>query len=356
LGCSALTRQNFMISSLLLTIILPIISHEKKNTLVSNYLTNLSLITLGGLISILLFFIPFAKDDLKNIFNLIFYTPRDLFERENLIISQFYLIGHGLNLYELEFKILPSFIYFILASLGFIFLLKTTEKKVRTLNLFFFSSLAGVILTNVGNSQHLIQVSPFTSLYFCYYINFAIKILSNKKYYFYIKNISIFILCSFLFVLFSNQINNKPKFDSQKIFNSLYDYLSKNLKKNDTIYINGISNNLYWFLDIYPPISIAHQSNIDKNSYLEKIYGKEFNSRFFYQKIINEKPNYLILNKNLENFFINHINSDDIKKFKEKYILVNKFHKDEIKYERLFRNNYKKSIVENKITYLYKKK
>jgi hypothetical protein len=310
---------------------------------------------LGGLISILLFFIPFAKDDLKNIFNLIFYAPRDLYERENLIVSQIYLIGHGLNLYKLEFKILPSFIYYIYTFLGFIFLLKSNEKKVRILNLFFFSSLTGVILTNIGNSQHLIQISPFASIYCCYCINLTIKILYNKKYYFYIKNIFILVLYLFIFILFSNEINNKQKLDSQKIFNSLYDYLSKNLKEKETIYINGISNNLYWFFDIYPPISIAHQSNIDKNSYLEKIYGKEFNSTYFYQKIINEKPNYLILNKNLENFFINHINLDDIKKFKKKYILVNKFYNDEIEYERLFRNNYKKTKVQNKITYLYKK-
>ena len=356
LGCSALTRQNFIVSSLLLTMLLPTISNKKEKFLFRNYITNFILITLGGLISILLFFIPFAKEDLKNIFNLIFYSPSDLFIRENLIVSQFYLFGHGLNLYKLEFKILPSFIYYILAFLGFIILLKNKEKKVRILNLFFFSSLIGVMLTNIVNNQHLIQISPFISLYFCYYINLIIKILSNKKYYFYVKYALIFILCLFLFILFSNEINNKQKLESQKIFNSLYDYLSKNLKEMDTIYINGISNNLYWFLDIYPPISIAHQSNIDKNSYLEKIYGKEFNSNYFYQKIINEEPNYLILNKYLDNFFMNHVNLIDINNFKMKYILISKFQNNKTEFERLFRNKYKKTIVENKIIYFYKKK
>lgn len=348
LGCAALTRQNFIISALILTIIIPIILNNKKNFFFKNYLKNFTIISLGGIVSFIIFFVPFAKDDFIRVFQLIFISPSAVLTNTNIIVSSIYLIGHSLWLYELNLKSIPSILYYLMSLLGYIFLIRKRYENIFILNLFFLSALLGVILTNLAHNQHMIQVAPFLCIYFIYFIE---KIYKNK----FLNNgiLLIFFLSTIFFLL--TDFHNKKNNVKTEAFNWIFKYLRENLQKDEIIYINGISNNLYLLLDRYPPISIAHQSNIDKNNFLKSIYGKEFGSFFFYGKIYEIEPYYIILDKNLESFFSEHLDLKKIKEFNKKYSLIKTFKSSNTKYDRLFRNKYRKTLHQNTTIYFYKK-
>jgi hypothetical protein len=349
LGCAALTRQNFMISALVISIIFPVIFDERKINFLKKYLKNFTLISLGGVISFIIFFIPFAMKDFAKIFHIIFFSPSAILTNNNIFISSIYLIGHSLWLYKLDAKSIPSIIYYLISIIGFIYLIRKKEKNIIIFNLFFFSALLGIILTNLAHNQHMIQVAPFLCLYFIY---FTEKISKSKT----LKKIIFIFFLLFIIIFLIIDINSIKNNSNAKTFAWLFQYLHNNLKKNETIYINGVSNNLYWLIDRYPPISIAHQSNIEKNEFLKSIYGKEFDSSYFYKRIYHIKPNYLILDKELKKFFFNYIDLDDLKKFTSNYTLIKTFETTQTKYERLFRNKYKKTLLLNNAIYLYKKK
>ena len=160
----------------------------------------------------------------------------------------------------------------------------------------------------------------------------------------------------FLIFFFYKDINNQEIKNKITTFNALFKYLNINLQNNDTIYINGVSNNLYWLIDKYPPISIAHYTNIDKNNLLIKTYGKGFDSSFFYKELYKLQPNYIILEKDLGSFFSKYLNSNEIKNFSKKYILIETFENSQVQYVRLFRNKYNKSLKINEKIFLYKKR
>jgi len=344
LGCAALTRQNFMICALIINIILPIILHKKEINFFKKYFTSFLLISLGGVISLIIFFIPFAIKDFANIFNLIFIAPSYFLSKDNIIIGLIHTIGYSLWLYKFDIKIIPSLIYYLISFLGFVY---CNKNKYLIFNLFFISSFFGIILTNEGNNQHLIQVAPFLSCYFIYFIK---KILNQN----FEKKLFLFFLICLIF-FFYKDINNQEINHKLTTFNSLHKYLSNNLQNNDSIYINGVSNNLYWLIDKYPPISIAHYTNIDKNELLIRTYGEGFDSIFFYKKIYEIQPSYIILEKDLESFFSNYLSFNEIQNFRKKYFLIKTFKNTNAKYERLFRNKYSKTLINTQI-YLYKKK
>ena len=153
-----------MISALIINIILPIIVHKKEINFFRKYFKSFLLISLGGACSLIIFFMPFAINNFANMFNYIFIAPSYFMSKDNFMIGFINSIGYSLWLYKLDIKIVPSAIYYLISSLGFIYLIN--NKKILIFNLFFLSSLFGIILTNQDNNQHLIQIAPFLSLFF----------------------------------------------------------------------------------------------------------------------------------------------------------------------------------------------
>lgn len=114
----------------------------------------------------------------------------------------------------------------------------------------------------------------------------------------------------------------------QKLFKNYFNYgtfnnglgfqIAEYLKKDQEIFEKNIyiykKHIAYWFLNKYPPSDITHPSDINKE-YLFEGWGK-LNSNKSQEmiKILNKKPKYLVLNKNISDFMNNFFekNSDNL--------------------------------------------
>ena len=353
LSLAFFTRQNYAITTFFICIFYLFFFNKNFKEKMYDCLKVASGFFLVFLIIIIPFYI-YKKLDL--FFINIFLAPMQLAGHNNLIVSTIYLIGRSLNLYYLEYKIIPSFIFFVSSFFGFFIMQNFKKKKPKEnresfnffsiINFYFYSALLSVIFTNIAHNQHLLQISPFLCIFSVFFI---LKILENKS-----VNYLVFFLI--IFIVFSTlqftRWDRNEYYIISKYYDDLRKFLIKNIKNSDNIFIYDLPNILYWSLGKYPPVPFAHQTTLIKNDYLHVLDDNNHNSSFYLNKIFNDKKvNYLILGNKIshykEYFDLNTGSNININQYK-----LLKTYGPYFEYTRLFRERYTISKHEYNI-YIY---
>ena len=355
LGLACLTKQSYIIVSVLIFFYLVILQYNQKKRLI--YLV------LGGLLPLFILFLFYIFDGklilfLRNFFNLkalICALVADVTCFNNHGNFQFifefpYLLMTILNLKYLNYStfvtLLIAFIIFF--NYKFFFIKEYKKNKyyeaLSKTQIFILTILTSVAFHPIYSPHHIIEVIPFLTIFL------AIILLKKKIF------ILIIICLPILFLPIEFNLNGSGNF-----YNPINSKIDKYFKDNNyyqkKVFIGpGVSHGSEAIIN-YHLVNIAQYTYPEKIfsiSDMKEYYGQDFDYNNFFLSIINSKPELIIINKPSNEFFLFFgTNKQLIKSFNEKYQL-DIFYEDKI-YYRYIKNFYKKDYSINKI-FIYKKK
>ena len=335
ISCACLVRLNLGIVPIGIFIFF---IYKFRNSLAIN-LSKLFLYIAGGIFAALLVFFPYIyTGNLDAAWNSIIISGSSMVENapNSHFGALYYLLFRKSDIFDFFYiESLFRLIFWISSFLGLLLLLFRfqNEKHIKIIIVYLCITLS-IFVGSRATAHYLILLNPICSV-FCAY--FFLK-LNPKNFYKLIYSVSI-LVCLFISIIQYDYIFKNYK-QNGTLYNGLgfdiYSYIKKNDKsKKNNIYIYK-KHIAYWFLDKYPPTDIAHPSDINKE-YLFKGWGK-FNSNKSKEmlKILETKPRYLVLNKNISNFMENFFNknSTNYQNVIKKYTLDKKF-----KYIHIYKNN-----------------
>lgn len=307
LSLTCLIRQNFLILHLFLAIYFLINLNKYE-------IRGLIYFFLGSCITWLIILIAIfyfqSYEGIKYFFEGIFSPILGSTSKGGYIPNFYALILSGLYIHNFNFNNIENIKIFSLFNLyffSFLIFLKNFFKLIKhdqILFIYIISISLSIILTNSHHNHYLIQIVPFLIL-------LIMKDLEVTKLTQTIIKINLLFLI--IVLMFDYKINfmNKDKI-THKETKSLIFWIKKNLNENDNIYLYRGSS-AYMFIKQKPLTKFMHPNNIFKENYLKYINkDKKYNSRKEWEKILSQKPKYLIFYEtdNIEKFF-KKLNIDD---------------------------------------------
>ena len=355
LGLASLTKQSYIVVSVIFFFYLIFLQSNQKK--------NLIYIVLGGLLPLIIIFLFYTFNGtlilfLRNFFYLktlicaLFADATCFNNHGNLqFIFQFpYLLMTILNLKYLTYSTFVTLLitFIIVFNRKFFFFKEHENNKyyeaLSKTKVFIITIFISIAFHPIYSPHHILEVIPFLTI--CLAI-----ILLKKKIFFLI------IIClPILFLPLEFYLNTTGNF-----YNPINSQIDKYFKNNNfyqkKVFIGpGVSH-------VTEAVINYRLVNTTKYTYPEKIflisdmkeyYGQDFDYNKFFLKIINFKPELIIINKPINEFLLFFkIDKQIIKSFNEKYYL-DIFYQDKI-YNRYIKNFYKKNYSINKI-YIYRKK
>lgn len=233
------------------------------------------------------FFSPILGSTSKDGYILNFYR---------LILSGLYI--HNFNFYNIEnIKIFSLLNFYFFSFLIFLKNFFKLFKYDQILFIYIISISLSIIFTNSYSTHYLIQIVPFL-------IILIMKDLKITKITKTIIKINLLFLMMVLIFDYKYNYRNENKITNKET-KSLIFWIKKNLNESDNIYLYR-GHLAYMFITQKPLTKFMHPNNIFKQNYLKYLNkDKKYNSRIEWEKILSQKPKYLIFydNDNIELFF-----------------------------------------------------
>ena len=326
IACACLIRLNLAIIPIFIFFYL---IHNFRSDLKKN-INKLLLYSGGGLLVIIIVFLPYL------------ISGNIIKAWESIIVSGLSMVSNAPNshtgaLYYLLFRKSDIFDFFFLESLfrlifwstsvlGLLTLFtKIKDEKIFKIIMFYICIFLSIFAGARATAHYLLLLSPICSL-FCAYFFLKIK----KRNFFLSIYVVAALICVFVSVLQLNKIiKNYEVYGT--FYNGLGFDIASHIKKNKyykdrSIYIYK-KHIAYWLLNKFPPTDITHPSDINKE-YLFKGWGKEGSDKKSEMiKILDTKPLYLVLNKDISKFMNNFFSAEtsEYKKTIKNYVLDKKF-------------------------------
>lgn len=325
LACACLVRLNLVIVPLIVFLYLIL---KFKNNLKEN-LNKLILYSFGGLLIIFLVFFPYILSG-----NLI-YAWNSIIVSGTLMANNapnshlgalYYLLFRKSDIFDLlYFESMFRLIFWSSSLCGLIAMLnKFSNEKNFKIILFFLAIFFSIFLGARASAHYLILLNSIC----CIFVGYLFIVIKGNFYYHRIFLFSIF-LCLIVTISQFNKVfenyNLRGTFYNGLAFDIVSHIKNKKIQKeNIYIYKKHIA---YWLLSKYPPTDLTHPSDINKE-YLFPGWGKESsNKKIEMIKILDTKPLYLVLNKDISKFMNNFfsVETSEYKKTIENYVLDKKF-------------------------------
>jgi hypothetical protein len=356
LGLASLTKQSYIIVSILLFLYLIFSEYSQKKKLIY--------FILGGLLPLIIVVLLYIFKGslilfLKNFFFLKILSCSlvanvDCFNNQGNFKFIFYLPYLLMTILNLKYLTYSTFVTLLIAFIIFLnfkfcFIRGSLKNKyyeeLSASKIFVIAILISIALHPLSIYQpHLIlEIVPFLTIFLAF-------IFIEKKMLYAIFFFSLILFLPIEFYLnktgnFFNPLNYQlDKYLSDKNFYQKKVFIGPRVSHGTEAIIN------YRLVNV---VQYTYPDKIFSISFMKEIYGQDFNYNKFFSNIINYKPELIIINKPINEFLLLFGTEKQlIKRFSEKYYL-DIFYQDKV-YNRYIKNFYKEDYSIKEI-YIYKR-
>jgi len=242
--------------------------------------------------------------------------------KETLFIKILYLIKQHIQFNSSFFL---NFHVFVLGFFGFILFLYKCISNKNYYNNYLIAVYSGVLIYTLTRYFKILpsveQSMIFIITFNIFFSNYLIIFFSTRKLIFYFSIIVIIFFYS-NFDIYLNKYHQVIKKENTNVHNLIFEFIKENNFSNKKILaING--HIIHFLLENNWPIhKTVHPSNLEKDLYIKSFFKeKNITNTNVYFHIFNNKPDIIIIKKNLKTLLKDQFYKDEILK---EYFLLKK--------------------------------